>query len=673
MPAPKTKGKGATKKAGPGRKSSGDRDSGDEEEAKREYFRNKMADHRQQQSTPKKRTERYPGLGESSAQRSLRSPSAATARGRPGRPPESPSGPQTPGTRRKLNTQLQREKRHTIAVSRSRSRASLRRWHKGASGDTSTSPSGRPAGARGEPDPDEAVVMEEIDQLLNPRQLDFDENLNVEAMEEGGDQRKSSRTKETPFGAMSRSSYYDYLKKVRDAMAKNTKWQNYDVALDIVRKQKFKKLLDLDKMEMTVDIEKYRENYVGFGNITEKTISRRSEKVLSCLQLCQEPEIVIEDAILELLREDTFGFSMLKHCGLIIPDHLLCGAQLASATYLRVMAEVMGGRRGADRYVSTKVALQTAQICQLDADKHGDTGILKNAIGSSWQFANSILLAIKTNTTEKLFERGRRRDCIKLTQYPDLLSEFAKQPQNSRRVPGNETVSIGYKQRAPKFILCKPRRVVLEEFLEANPSCHFSQRTLSREWPQNVRAATSRDLDRNVCGLHSNMRRLEKALKKHLGADLPIPSSCRLMSTLVMCRPDHIDPLEPTTWELSCAKGLCTDCPQHDTPVPPALRSKQVTVALWGSKRCDIKNKVINNLHDYTYSLQELAHKFDADLKKLKLHIYSAARQWSAEKLTSSSETVTPNTIVTIEDYQVPIFNCFSIIVIPYFIFDIFR
>ena len=145
------------------------------------------------------------------------------------------------------------------------------------------------------------------------------------------------------------------------------------------------------------------------------------------------------------------------------------------------------------------------------------------------------------------------------------------------------------------------------------------------------------------------------------------------MSTLVMCRPDHIDPLEPTTWQLSCAKGLCTDCPQHDTPVPPALRSKQVTVALWGSKRCDIKNKVINNLHDYTYSLQELAHKFDADLKKLKLHIYSAARQWSAEKLTSSSETVTPNTIVIVEDYQVPIFNCFSIIVIPYFIFDIFR
>ena len=145
---PKKIGRGLKKGEGKGRTKSADGSSDEDPEKTREYFRNKRAEYRQQQSTPKKRAERYPGVGESSAQRSLRSPSAGTSRGRPGRPPESASGPQTPGTRRKLNTQLQREKRHTIAVSRSRSRASLRRWHKGASGDTSTSTSAPVNGPR---------------------------------------------------------------------------------------------------------------------------------------------------------------------------------------------------------------------------------------------------------------------------------------------------------------------------------------------------------------------------------------------------------------------------------------------------------------------------------------------------------------------------------------------
>ena len=632
--------------------------SGDEktEEEKQIDARTRQAKSRGQDSTPVKLVDRNArrnaissSLSSPSASRASRSRGRTAGSSRPGsslstaspstksrgRPPASGSQAETPNTRRRKNTQSHQRSRREKKTKKARSAASQQRWqgNKESSSDSSS---------------------ESSDSEIEPRRLDFDENLNPHEMEVDGNPNeevlRSSRTAEEPHGQLGRSTWYEYLKKVKAVLAKNSRLQNYDVCLDLVRRPKFKRNLKVEKMEIKVNPEKYKENYMGFANITGKTISRRAQKVLDCLKSCKEPEIVVEDAILETIREDSFAISVLEACGLEIPDHLLSLTHWVSRTYSRVKDEVVGSRRGADRYLSTRAALETAQRCQLSLDTHGHTGILKDVIGSSWQFANSILTAIKNNTTETLFERGRRKDCIKMTPFPELLSAWAKRPDNSRSVPGNETVSIGYGQQATKFILLKPRRVVLEEFLEAHPDCHFTQRTLSREWPQNVRAASSRDLDRNVCGLHSNMRRMERALKKHLGSVTVIPSSCRLMASLAMCRKADIDPLEPTSWVEDCVKGRCRDCPVHQTHVPDQIRNQGTTVALWGTKMCPIKNKVINNLHDWNLTIGELAEKFDNSLPKLKLHIYTAAHQWSSAKL--SSESITPNTIVTIEDYQ---------------------
>ena len=75
-----------------------------------------------------------------------------------------------------------------------------------------------------------------------------------------------------------------------------------------------------------------------------------------------------------------------------------------------------------------------------------------------------------------------------------------------------------------------------------------------------------------------------------------------------------------------------------------------VTVALWGNKYDAVKGKMINNIHDYTFTIGELAGKFDEELLKLAKHIYTAAKQWEACK--ASAENLEPHIVVTIEDYQ---------------------
>ena len=73
-------------------------------------------------------------------------------------------------------------------------------------------------------------------------------------------------------------------------------------------------------------------------------------------------------------------------------------------------------------------------------------------------------------------------------------------------------------------------------------------------------------------------------------------------------------------------------------------------VALWGTKYDTVKLKKINNIHDYEFTLSQLAAKFDEELPKLTRHIFNAAHQWRACK--STAENLGPEVLMTIEDYQ---------------------
>ena len=175
-------------------------------------------------------------------------------------------------------------------------------------------------------------------------------------------------------------------------------------------------------------------------------------------------------------------------------------------------------------------------------------------MGCSWRYAKKILYHIQEGTTESLLVRDSRKDFIKATEWPMKLAQFVKQPENSRACP-SETVSIAYRVRVQKYILNKKRGDVIEDFKQKNPECKFSKQILNREWPQNVVTPSTRDLNRNVCPIHSNARRIEKCLKKH-GLLADTPSSCRLMSAQRMCQKVGVNAIDPLSWKKECVYSL---------------------------------------------------------------------------------------------------------------------
>ena len=98
--------------------------------------------------------------------------------------------------------------------------------------------------------------------------------------------------------------------------------------------------------------------------------------------------------------------------------------------------------------------------------------------------------------------------------HPSKLEIFVLEPENSRAIPGNEQVSIRYGVRHAKFVLLKSKREIADEFKIIYPDCEFSTSTLIREFPPYAVTATSRDLDRNTCPIHANVRHLVRAINR---------------------------------------------------------------------------------------------------------------------------------------------------------------
>ena len=127
------------------------------------------------------------------------------------------------------------------------------------------------------------------------------------------------------------------------------------------------------------------------------------------------------------------------------------------------------------------------------------------------------------STAESLFKRRIRRDSIQSTDIPTKLLEFLSSPEHSRALPGHETVSVAYGVRKPKFLLKKSKLELLGIFKKENPEVNFSSRVLLREWPAHFVPASHKDQERNVCPLHSNLRRCLDGLRK-AGAAQNLPT-----------------------------------------------------------------------------------------------------------------------------------------------------
>ena len=60
---------------------------------------------------------------------------------------------------------------------------------------------------------------------------------------------------------------------------------------------------------------------------------------------------------------------------------------------------------------------------------------------------------------------------------------------------------------------------------------------------------TNYSVSRNVCPVHSNIKRMASCLKKNLGLNLP--TSARLLCGLLLCGKAETNVLEPLTWPIA--------------------------------------------------------------------------------------------------------------------------
>ena len=229
-------------------------------------------------------------------------------------------------------------------------------------------------------------------------------------------------------------------------------------------------------------------------------------------------------------------------------------------------------RRNPDcRRVSLRHALEVAKAADLHHTNRGDIAALQRGIGATYEFAMKVLKVVdKKGTAEELIRKKVRRDSVKATDVAARLTEFLTNAEHSRALPGHESISVAYNCRKPKFLLKKSKDELLDIFKKENSDILFSHRVLLREWPANFVPPTHKDEMRNVCPLHSNIRRCLDGLRK-VGAAANLPKSVRGICSTTICPSPTTVPLVPSTWPQDCALGLCPSCPKITIELPSNL------------------------------------------------------------------------------------------------------
>ena len=95
-------------------------------------------------------------------------------------------------------------------------------------------------------------------------------------------------------------------------------------------------------------------------------------------------------------------------------------------------------------------------------------------------------------------------------------------------------------------MLKKSKLELVGIFKKENPEVNFSSRVLLREWPAHFVPASHKDQERNVCPLHSNLRRCLDGLRK-AGAAQNLPRSVRGICAL--CHSPSTDSSYPSAWK----------------------------------------------------------------------------------------------------------------------------
>ena len=369
---------------------------------------------------------------------------------------------------------------------------------------------------------------------------------------------------------------------------------------------------------------------------------------------------------LEKLSSHPILITFLETNDIQIPESILPRAFSLSRIAKEEIKKILSsssktGASASQRCVSTQLVINVAKAGNLNVDLHGDISLLADAVSCGRKFATKVLQALKDGKEQSLFIKNIRCDSVLATDWPAKLEQFVLQPENSRAVPGQDSISIRYGQRVPKYLLLKSKEEISRNFKEAFPDCKFTVSTLKREFPPYAVQPTTRDVERNSCPIHSNIRRLVKGINKELRKDkkTTLSTSCKQLSLDSMCKKGS-PTIDPLSWHEDCATGECCDCPTINVDIDKKKLTKEVTICQWRSNKQKVKDrdgnmkeKNVFTLHPETIPLKEVIDRLQERLPSIRKHVYIAHSQWNAHKV--YRENLDESSVITVEDYQMNI------------------
>lgn len=433
--------------------------------------------------------------------------------------------------------------------------------------------------------------------------------------------------------------------------------------------------------------------YVLMGNMSERQLRYRGDAILDFLRGINSDSV---DKLLifwlDMLLQNKIIAATFQTHGWDTPEQYTPlhykVSQAASSLQTRYLKRDQTTNE--QRILGTKYVAEVIKVSGLSTNTIGGAQLLATHTNCSRKFATAVLQAVESGDLDNFIGRKTRCDSIHADRFwVNRITEFVFKPENARAVPGQESVSIKYGVRRPKFILRKPRAVISSEFLAENPACPFKASTIMREFPQNAVTASEKDKRRNVCPYHSNARRIVSALHNNDVA-MDIPSSVRGMCMTHMCEDESVEEVDPVTWNRECATGRCKHCPTPQITIPTEKATKVISFSLWEYGVDEVKKKKqeaklrekelreaevaeegskeennekegkkkskekadgrVFGLFRHAASVQETADMLLAILTKLKSHTYNAYCQWNAH--TQNRSALDEASIITIEDYQ---------------------
>lgn len=402
------------------------------------------------------------------------------------------------------------------------------------------------------------------------------------------------------------------------------------------------------------------------GTMTKGQFDHRSKKIMIIFERHQSSGDALFKVWLERVTAIPTVEEFIEEHGLEIPESILPQSFLLSRITKHEVQTLLScssklGATTEQRHVGTQLVVNVAKAAKLDPEHHGDITLLANTVSCGIRFARKVLKALKNGEEHTLFEKNIRCDSVLATDWPQKLEQFVLEPENSRAVPGQDTISIRYGKRAPKYLLLKSKREIARNFKTLFPDCKFSESTLIREFPAYAVQPSSRDIERNSCPIHSNARRLVKAINKELRKNKTpsLPTSCKQLSLKIMCN-DGSQTVDPLTWNKQCATGECDSCPRLEINVEEEKLSAQVPFCQWESRKQNVKDrngemkeKYVFALYPYTMSMKDAIKMLEQNLPAVRKHVYTAHRQWHAHKV--YRENLDESSMISIEDFQMNI------------------